>query len=136
MAGPSLLVGVFVGGSARRMGGIAKGLLPTADGRSVVGRLLDVTREALPGASIVLVGSSASYDALAVPSLADTPSGVGPLGGLRALLAHAEALGFSHALALACDMPLISASLLQRLGRSNRARSPSRRENPAGNGTR
>ena len=111
----SPLVGIFVGGRARRMGGVVKGLLPTADGRSVVERLLAEIREALPDAPIALVGAASSYDAFGLPSLADTPPGIGPLGGLRALLARTAELGLPHALALACDLPTISANLIRRL---------------------
>lgn len=116
-SGEAPLVGVFVGGRARRFGGIAKGLLPTSDGRNVVTRLIDIAGAALPGAPIVLVGSASSYAALGLPELDDRPPGIGPLGGLRALLLRAGEIGRSHVLALACDLPAISAELVRRLGR-------------------
>ena len=52
---------------------------------------------------------------MGLSAVSDEPSGVGPLGGLIGLLAHAERSGASHALALACDLPRIGADLLQRL---------------------
>jgi molybdopterin-guanine dinucleotide biosynthesis protein A len=128
----SPLVGIFVGGRARRMGGVAKGLLPTADGRSVVERLLAEIREALPGAPIALVGAASSYDAFELPTLADTPPGIGPLGGLRALLARTAELGLPHALALACDLPTISANLIRRLADAEPAASAVAPREPGG----
>jgi molybdopterin-guanine dinucleotide biosynthesis protein A len=110
-----LLVGVFVGGRARRFGGAAKGLLETADGRSVLARLLEVSREAAPDSSLTLVGSDPRYEGFGLPALADAPAGIGPLGGLRALLRRAAELGLEQALALACDLPLLSPTVVQRL---------------------
>jgi len=45
----------------------------------------------------------------------DDPPGVGPIGGLVGLLAHAERRGAEQVLALACDLPSIAAELLRRL---------------------
>jgi molybdopterin-guanine dinucleotide biosynthesis protein A len=114
------------------MGGVVKGLLPTADGRSVVERLLAETRAALPEAPIALVGAASSYDAFGLPSLSDTPPGIGPLGGLRALLARTAELGLSHALALACDLPAISANLIRRLAEAEPAASAVAPREPGG----
>jgi molybdopterin-guanine dinucleotide biosynthesis protein A len=107
------LCGLFVGGRARRMGGIAKGLLPAPDGSGpLVARL--VRHAAALGLRCVLVGDAAAYGALGLPALADDPPGIGPLGGLRALLLAGRP---SPVLALACDMPYVSLALLQRLWR-------------------
>jgi molybdopterin-guanine dinucleotide biosynthesis protein A len=113
-----LCVGIFVGGQARRFGGIVKGLLATADGRSIVARLIDVVREALPAAPIYLVGDARAYAGFGLPSLNDAPPGIGPLGGLRALLERAREDGLASAIALACDLPAIDAALVQRLAES------------------
>src|SRR5262245_17154452 len=111
----SLRIGLFVGGRGLRMGGVAKGLLTLPDGETVIGRLLRVCAQALPGSTPVLVGEAAAYAALGLRAIADAPSGVGPLGGLRALLADARQDGHAAALVLACDMPHVSAELVQRL---------------------
>jgi molybdopterin-guanine dinucleotide biosynthesis protein A len=109
---PPRVLGVFVGGRSRRMGR-PKGLLPAPDtGEALLLRLLRLAREI--GLTPVLVGDATPYHALApeVLRLADQPVGIGPLGGLSALLAHAE----DHSvLAVACDMPFLSAPLLARL---------------------
>ena len=108
-----MIVGIFVGGRARRMGGAPKGLLPAPDtGEPLVVRSARLSRAL--GFTPVLVGTADAYRA-AVPDLtclADSPAGVGPMGGLSALLGFA---GAEPVIALACDMPLISESLLARL---------------------
>lgn len=107
------VAGIFVGGQATRMGGIAKGLLPAPDsGEPLVVRLSRLCREV--GLEVVLVGSALSY-ARALPELKmlpDLEAVEGPLAGLASLLAFA---GPRQALALACDLPFVTAPLLQRL---------------------
>jgi molybdopterin-guanine dinucleotide biosynthesis protein A len=107
------MLGIFVGGAARRMGGYPKGLLPAGDtGEALVVRLARLAREA--GLSPVLVGKASPYQVLLpeVLALADEPKGVGPLGGLAALL---RATRSGPVLAVACDMPYLSKALLERL---------------------
>lgn len=106
----NVLAGVFVGGASRRMGGRPKGLLPGPDGVTLVERWRMVL--AGLGAAIVLVGESHAYEGLGLPMLKDNPPGIGPLGGLVALLRHA---GARPTLALACDMPFVSRGLVERL---------------------
>jgi molybdopterin-guanine dinucleotide biosynthesis protein A len=104
-----MLAGLFVGGRASRMGGIAKGLLQI-DGEPVVVRLARLAREA--GLEPVWVGLHDDAYRQALPGLREIPDavpGIGPPGGLLGLLAHGSAL------ALACDMPFVSARLLRRL---------------------
>lgn len=104
-------MGIFVGGRSRRMGA-PKGRLPApATGAALIDALVEVARAV--GLSPVLVGDATPYADLArgVPRLADDPPGIGPLGGLRALLAHAP----GTAVAVACDMPSVSAAALKEL---------------------
>jgi molybdopterin-guanine dinucleotide biosynthesis protein A len=112
----SLVLGIFVGGRGSRLGGLAKGNLKLPSGESLAARLVARSRDALPGTPIVLVGAADAYAHLSLPALADDPAGIGPLGGLRALLAHCQALGRTHALALSCDLPYLEAPLIARLG--------------------
>jgi molybdopterin-guanine dinucleotide biosynthesis protein A len=107
------LVGIFVGGQARRMGGMAKGLLSTPSGESVVTRLTRIARAI--DADVVLIGQSEAYVELGLEALSDDPTGVGPLGGLSALLAEAERRRMPSAIALACDLPYVTQALLVRL---------------------
>lgn len=116
MAETRLLVGIFVGGRGSRMGGVAKGLLKAPDSEAtLLERLRTELASALPNAEVVLVGAAEAYADVGLSAVNDEPPGVGPLGGLIGLLAHAERLGATHVLALACDLPRVTASLLQRL---------------------
>jgi molybdopterin-guanine dinucleotide biosynthesis protein A len=104
-----MLVGLFVGGRSRRMRGVPKGTL-LVDGRPIVVRTIEL---ATAIGEVVLVGDPAPYRTLTeLPALADDPAGIGPLGGLAALLSHA---GDRRAIALACDMPTIASEDLARL---------------------
>jgi molybdopterin-guanine dinucleotide biosynthesis protein A len=109
-------VGIFVGGDGRRMGGVAKGWL-RHQGQPLIERLLDACRAAaLPGepSAVYLVGNASAYRQTRVPALPDDPAGVGPMGGLRALLLEASRID-SDAVALAVDLPYVNAALIQRL---------------------
>jgi len=109
-AGSRAVAGVFVGGAGVRMGGLPKGLLRGPDGATLVERWRAMLTEL--GVAVVLVGEAAAYESLGLPVRKDEPPGVGPLGGLLALLRHA---GTVPALAFACDMPFVSRALVERL---------------------
>ncbi len=106
-------LGIFVGGASSRMGGRPKGLLCAKDtGEPLVVRLARLGREA--DLEPVWVGCADPYREL-VPGLGelrDEPAGIGPLGGLHALLRAAEG---APVIALACDMPQITHAFLMRL---------------------
>ncbi|HEY4015500.1 MAG TPA: molybdenum cofactor guanylyltransferase [Polyangiaceae bacterium] len=104
------IAGVFVGGAGLRMGGAAKGLLPAPGGGTLVARWIELL--APRGLDVVLVGERREYAPLGLEILADAPAGIGPLGGLVALLQRASV---APALAFACDMPFVSASIVERL---------------------
>jgi len=99
--------GILVGGAGSRMGGRAKGLLLTPDGETIVDRWRRLF-SAL-GLPCVLVGVRPEYAGLGLPIVPDDPPGVGPLGGLAALLARGSAV------AVACDMPYVTEALLRQL---------------------
>jgi molybdopterin-guanine dinucleotide biosynthesis protein A len=104
------LAGIFVGGPGRRMGGRPKGLLEGPGGVTLVERWRALLGGL--GVEVVLVGDAAAYAGMGLPALADEPAGVGPLGGLVALLRRAAD---RPALAVACDMPFVSQALVARL---------------------
>ena len=111
-----VVIGIFVGGAGKRMGGVPKGLLEAPSSpETLIERLLRVCSEVLPDAAPYLVGQSAVYAALGLPQLSDQPSAVGPIGGLRSLLLRARDAGAEQALALACDLPFIDAESLRML---------------------
>ncbi len=106
-----VIAGVFVGGAGARMGGRAKGMMHAPGGGTIVDRWLDVLRAA--GVDrVVLVGRHGAYASLGLETIDDEPAGIGPLGGLSALLWRA---GDACALAFACDMPFVSPALAKRL---------------------
>jgi molybdenum cofactor guanylyltransferase len=109
-------IGLFVGGQGTRMGGVAKGLLRTPDGtETLIARLLRQCARAAPDATLYLVGEATPYAALSLPQLEDAPAGVGPIGGLRALLLRAHADDSELALALACDLPFLDETVISSL---------------------
>lgn len=94
------LIGIFVGGKSSRMG-TTKGRIASPDGEALIVRL---ARIAARFGEVVLVGDASAVRDL-VPglrALEDTPSGIGPIGGLAALL---EAAKGRDVLALASDLP-------------------------------
>jgi len=110
----NLVMGIFVGGHSHRMGGVPKGLLSApGEPRTLVERTAALGREL--GAEVVLVGQSEAYRDLGLEMLADARPDSGPLGGLVALLEHAED---RLALAVACDLPHLRLALLRRLAES------------------
>jgi molybdopterin-guanine dinucleotide biosynthesis protein A len=105
----TMVAGIFVGGRGTRMGGRPKGLLEASPGVTLVRRFQDLFGGL--GIGCVLVGAGADYANEGLPDVPDQPPG-GPLGGLLALLGHA---GDRTSIAVACDMPFVSAALLERL---------------------
>lgn len=107
------LLGVLAGGHGRRMGGRDKGRLIAPDSAEpLLERLLRLGAET--GLDCVVVGGQALQAAAFV---ADEPSGIGPIGGVCALLALA---GQRPALALACDLPYVTGALIARLAHEHR----------------
>jgi molybdopterin-guanine dinucleotide biosynthesis protein A len=112
----SILVGIFVGGQSRRMGGQAKGLLTAPDsGEPLVVRLERVVKSAYAGSEVALVGRHAAYRHIELPVIEDNPPNTGPLGGLIALLEYAVQKDVKAAVALACDLPSVTRGLFIKL---------------------
>jgi molybdopterin-guanine dinucleotide biosynthesis protein A len=96
------------------MGGVAKGNLLYL-GRTLLDRTLDACRRAFPEQpDVCLVGESGAYCVDGVRRLLDDPAGVGPMGGLRALLLAAKS-GQRPAIAVANDLPFLTPALLRRV---------------------
>lgn len=111
-----MIVGIFVGGASKRMGGRPKGLLLVPDGgEPLIVQAVRIVRQV--GALPVLVGDASAYRAAlpdpGIEELADDPPGIGPLGGLCALLARGVRDG--QVVAIACDMPYVEADDLRAL---------------------
>jgi molybdenum cofactor guanylyltransferase len=104
------LAGIFVGGRSTRMDGHPKGLLLAPTGETLVQRWQ--TLFAALRIPAVLVGRNDRYAGIGLEQLADDPPGIGPLGGLIALLSRAAG---RNVIAVACDMPFVSLALLEKL---------------------
>lgn len=110
------VIGLFVGGESRRMGGFPKGNLQAPDSSlTLLARLLSEAHAASATTPVVLVGDAQPYASLGLPALVDQPPGIGPLGGLGALLEQAAVTGKSHVIALACDLPRLNREVIARL---------------------
>jgi molybdenum cofactor guanylyltransferase len=106
-----VIAGIFVGGAGLRMGGRAKGLLVTPEGETLIARCRRVLWAA--GAShVLLVGAHPAYASLGLEMIPDRPAGIGPMGGLLALLERARD---APSVAVACDMPFVTEALVRRL---------------------
>lgn len=98
------------------MGGRDKSRMSAPDtGEALAARIVRLGSEL--GMECALVGGA---PLAGVAHLRDEPEGIGPIGGLRALLAFARE---RPALALACDLPLVTQALLGRLA-SEKADAP------------
>ncbi len=109
-------MGIFVGGGSSRMGRFPKGLLQSPSGKqmNLVEHWCELARQL--SLDCVLVGESAAYSHLGLPSIPDQPPGIGPIGGLRGFLAHVHGKCSTLAgIAVACDMPYVTTGLLARL---------------------
>ncbi|MEW6253325.1 MAG: molybdenum cofactor guanylyltransferase [Planctomycetota bacterium] len=108
------VAGVLVGGLSTRMGR-PKATLPHPNGRTLLEHVISVARQPdLWIDEIVLLGRCADPPASLADmrTLADPLPNAGPLAGLCALLEYAVD---RWALLLACDMPRLQPSLLERL---------------------
>jgi molybdopterin-guanine dinucleotide biosynthesis protein A len=106
-ATPIVAGAILAGGSARRLGGVAKGL-EVVDGMRMVDRVAAALRAFT--AEILLVGARTSV-AASLPKLrtvADEFPGAGPLGGIISAL---RATG-RDTLVVAWDMPFVTARVL------------------------
>ena len=112
----SIPVLVLAGGEGRRMGGADKPLLELG-GRPVLRHMLERLSPAHGPFAISANGDPARYAAFGFPVLADPPAfrGCGPLAGLLAGLAWAEALGAAALLTVPGDAPFLPPDLAARL---------------------
>jgi molybdenum cofactor guanylyltransferase len=99
---------IMAGGQATRLGGIAKGLLEI-DGRPILERQLQLLR-ALFDEVFLVANETAPYLRFGVPIVPDRVTGCGPLGGLEAALAFAQA---PRVFLCACDMPGLRAEAIR-----------------------
>jgi len=105
---PAVAIAVLAGGESRRMGRDKASLI--WQGQTLLERMAQTARQVVPQA---LVAGRARPDHWTLPGavfLPDARPGEGPLRGLEAALAFAAP---AAVLAVACDMPLLSADALR-----------------------
>jgi molybdopterin-guanine dinucleotide biosynthesis protein A len=104
---------ILAGGRASRFGGADKASLRIGGTRIVDRQLAALAALTPPIDDVRIVANDpARYGDLAVPVVADAIAGAGPLGGVfTALMASRH----DHVLVLACDLPFVTATLLERL---------------------
>jgi molybdopterin-guanine dinucleotide biosynthesis protein A len=99
---------ILAGGKSRRFG--ANKALFVMGGKSVVERVIAAIP---PGHQIfVITNSPAEYAHLQLPMVPDQYSGAGPLAGIQAGLAHSP---HEWNFFLACDLPLLNASIIEKI---------------------
>jgi molybdopterin-guanine dinucleotide biosynthesis protein A len=109
---PDVYGAVLAGGRSTRYG--SSKALAEVGGRRIVDRALDALRAAAPDI-IVLANDPALGGEIGLPFRADARPGLGALGGIHAGLTWAAEDGRYGVLAVACDMPFLSPSLLRLL---------------------
>jgi molybdopterin-guanine dinucleotide biosynthesis protein A len=107
--GGALILGaVIAGGAARRFG--SDKALALLGGKRLIDHAADAIRPHVD--ALVVCGRKLE----GWTSLPDLPRhGLGPLGGIAAALAYAEARGFTSVLTIGCDMPNVPDELLENL---------------------
>ena len=109
---PDVTLAILAGGASRRLGGAPKGLLQI-DGSSILERLL--TLRPLVAQVLLATTDPAPYADFGLTSVADPIRGKGAPGGLLAAL---EAATTPWVLAVGCDMPFVTAPVVERLLRA------------------
>jgi molybdopterin-guanine dinucleotide biosynthesis protein A len=111
-----LAAAIVAGGAARRLGGAAKALLRIG-GERIIDRQLAALRASVPHIFIV-ASDPAPYEGLGLRVVPDAIAGAGALGGIYTAILESPA---PRTLVLACDMPFVSAALIQALAAEEHA---------------
>lgn len=99
---------IIAGGSASRLGGRDKSRLPVGN-RSILDRQLAVLRS-LTDRILIVANEPDRFPHVGLPVAGDLVPGAAALGGIYTALATATT---EHVLAIACDLPFLSAPFLQ-----------------------
>lgn len=106
------LGGVLVGGQSRRFG--SDKAVAHVGGRSMASLAVQALRQ-VSDPVVLLGGDGTLAKRMALPSREDARPGCGPLSGVAAGLRWAAELERFGLLVLACDLPLVSATLLKEI---------------------
>lgn len=102
----NLSAAILAGGASRRMG-TDKALL-TLSGRTLLERTIATVARVAD--DVMIAGDRGPYHRFGVPVIPDVFPGTGTLGGIATALRHAR---HEYVLVVACDMPFLSARLLE-----------------------
>lgn len=108
---------VLAGGASRRYG--APKALATVAGERIADRAIRAVRQAA-GRVVLVANDAPTFAVLGLPMRPDARPGAGALGGILTAVLWAEEEGCVGALVAACDMPFLSAALLEELRRDPR----------------
>ena len=101
---------IIAGGPASRLGGRDKSGLPVGD-HSILDRQLEVLRP-LTDRILIVANQPGRFRATGLPVVGDVLTGAGALGGIYTAL---DSAGTEYVLAVACDMPFLTARFLEHL---------------------
>jgi molybdenum cofactor guanylyltransferase len=104
---------ILAGGASRRFGGRPKALFQVGGG-TILERVADAVRRASANPCLV-TNTPEIFARFGMSMRADEIAGGGAASGIHTALRWASELGHSHALTVACDMPLLSHRLLRAL---------------------
>jgi molybdenum cofactor guanylyltransferase len=105
-----LAAAIVAGGAARRLGGVAKALLPVGNAR-IIDRQLAALGAVVSNIFIVAPDPS-PFEGLDLRVVPDAIAGAGALGGIYTAILESPA---PRTLVLACDMPFVNAALFRAL---------------------
>src|SRR5215204_6287262 len=114
--GPGVSAAILAGGRARRFGGADKASL-SVGGARIIDRQLSALSSIADDIRIV-ANDAERYAALGVRIIPDAIADAGPLGGIYSALVDAR---HDTVIVIACDMPFVTAALLERLVTEHRA---------------
>ena len=110
---PRNLLGVILAGGGSRRFGRDKALVPLA-GRPMAAWVLAALRQSTAD-QVIITPERVVAETLEIRGGPDRIPGAGPLGGLHAALSWAREEGRGGVFLIACDLPLISGSLIRRI---------------------
>ena len=106
----SVSAAILAGGRARRFGGADKASLPVGRARIIDRQLAAIS--ALTDDIRIVANDAARYADLGVRVIPDAIADAGPVGGIYSALMDARR---DWTIVLACDLPFVTAALLERL---------------------
>ena len=106
----TLAAAILAGGQATRLGGVNKGTLPFGNAE-IVDRQLEALRAV--ASMVFVVGPDApAWSVRGLTVVPDDVPGMGALGGIYTAIVHSPC---DRTLIVACDMPFLSADVLERM---------------------